>query len=370
MIRIDVENLRLPRKRRRHASSTRLWREWCFLRVVLRHFAVRFAWMAGTLLVGAMVFQACDSSHKPDFLQSLYFTWGLVFGELPAEFPPSLPLRIVFFLTPVVGITLILEGIVDFSLTLRDRRRHERSWCMSMARDLNNHIVLVGFGKLGYQTYRLLRRLGEAVVIIERDSASQFLEEARRDGTPIFIGDARREAMLHDANLRSAQSIIIATDDDLANLEIALDARRIAPRIRVVLRMFDQNMAEKIRHGFGIPAVMSQSAISAPMFAMSALDRGVENSFIVDNQLVIMQSWNVRGGGPLDGKTVADVLRTFNFSVVRRRNPAGLAELFPAPDVRLEAGDELVVQGSLAALDALSERSRGQIQPTASEMTA
>jgi voltage-gated potassium channel Kch len=98
--------------------------------------------------------------------------------------------------------------------------------------------------------YHLLRELGQRVVVIERDERAQFLEDVRRDGAPLLLGDARREAFLADAGITRARSIVLATDNDIANLEVALDARRLNPTIRVVLRLFDPNMAEKVREGF------------------------------------------------------------------------------------------------------------------------
>ncbi|NJL18652.1 MAG: hypothetical protein HC938_17335 [Nitrospira sp.] len=40
--------------------------------------------------------------------------------------------------------------------------------------------------------------------------------------------------------------IVIATNDDMANLEVALDARRLNPKIRVLMRLYDQQIAAKI----------------------------------------------------------------------------------------------------------------------------
>ncbi|PJF24743.1 MAG: hypothetical protein CUN53_16300, partial [Phototrophicales bacterium] len=59
-----------------------------------------------------------------------------------------------------------------------------------------------GFGKLGYRIFLVLRKLGEPVVVIERDAHNQFLEEVRRDGSPLLVGDARREALLAAAACR------------------------------------------------------------------------------------------------------------------------------------------------------------------------
>ena len=90
-----------------------------------------------------------------------------------------------------------------------------------MADSMSNHIVLAGLGRLGFRTFSMLRRIGENVVVIEHDEHAQFLEEVRRDGSPLFIGDARRESYLEEAGIQKAKSIVIATNDDLANLEIA-----------------------------------------------------------------------------------------------------------------------------------------------------
>ena len=53
----------------------------------------------------------------------------------------------MFFLIPILGLTVIIEGIIDFALMMRDRRRYERSWCIMLASSFKDHVVLVGFGR-------------------------------------------------------------------------------------------------------------------------------------------------------------------------------------------------------------------------------
>lgn len=233
-----------------------------------------------------------------------------------------------------------------------------------MAQSMSDHIVLVGMGRLGYRTYRLLRRLNQAVVVIERQADDQFLDVVRADGAPLLIADARRDTVLAEANVANARSIICATNDDLTNLEVALDARRMNPKIRVVLRMFDQTMADKVREGFNIRTAMSQAALSAPAFAMAAMDPSIANTFAVDDELLIMQRWAIRRESPLLGRTVADLLNEYQFCTVRRQTPGGAVQLFPPANTRFEAGDELVVQGTFAALVELRRRGVALAQVT------
>ncbi len=343
----------------RHAS--RLWREWCFVRVAFRHFRVRFLLMTLILVGGGVILRLLDERHNASLLEAIYHTWAMVFGEMPADYPRSTMLQVLFFLVPILGITVIIEGVIDFALMLRDRRRFERSWCIMLANSYRDHIVLVGLGRLGYRTFLLLRKMGEAVVVIERDEQNQFLEDVRRDGSPLFVGDARREALLEDANIASAKSIVLATNDDMANLEIALDARQINATLRVVLRMFDQNMADKVGGGFDIHMAMSQSAISAPSFATSAVEPSIVTSSIVHGHLVVMQRWLVREAGPLAGMTLQEVVERFRVNVVEYRRAGDEPELIPPLSITLALGDAVVVQAPYEHIAQLRDEALGPL---------
>lgn len=357
MTTLHIDNLIVPRKRRLCADS-RLWREWCFFLAMFKHFRGRLLLMGLLLLFGALAFRHLEPEKERTLLEAMHCVWALIFAELPEEFPRgSISLQILFFAIPIFGLTVILESIVNFALILRDRRRAEQYWCQTMAAHYSDHVILVGLGKLGYRTFLLLRKLGEAVVVIERNPDNQFLEEVRRDGAPLFIRDARREAVLLEAGVEKARSIVCAMDDDMANLEVGLDARRFAPHIRVVLRVFDQNIADKLRDGLNIHTAVSQSAISAPVFAMAAVDPTILNTQVVDDRLVVMQRWQVREKGPLCERTVADVLETYGFGIVEHHPQNGPPRLYPPPSTRLRDGDRLIVQGPYEALEQLRRES-------------
>lgn len=320
----------------------RVRREWAFLRAVFGRLWPRLAIIAVVPLLGGWAFAAAMPGLG--FVRSVYCAFGLIFGESPVPFPDSGWLRVLFFLIPLLGLTVIIESIVEFSHILRDRRRSEQSWSRVMAEAMHDHVVLVGLGKLGVRTFLLLRKLGVPVCIVEQNPQNEFLDEIRREGSPFIVGDARREALIEQAGIARARAVVIATNNDLANLEIALDARRLAPNIRVVLRMFDQALADKVAQISNIKVAMSQSSISAPAFATAAIEPSVVATAVIDNRLVMMQRWTLRPGGPLDGLTVADALEKFSISVVERR-AGNAAAPFPGPSTRLAPGDQLIVQG-------------------------
>lgn len=317
---------------------------------MLRHRGASFAFLLLVLVLGGLGFQYLEPEERFSLPRAMFRTWSLIFGEAPDPYPESIVLQTMFFVMPVLGVTVFLEAIVEISQMLRDRTKGEREWCRIMAGSMKGHVVLIGLGRLGWRIYAILRDLGHEVVVIERNPENSFLDDVRRDGAPLFLGDARREQWLVDANVKDARSIVIASDDDLANLEIALDARRINPKVHVVMRMFDPNMAEKVRDGFQIERTFSASSIAAPAFATAALERTIEGSLVVDDEIIVTQRWTVRKGDELDGRTVGELAEARSIGVLERSTPAGDRRFFPGPSTKLTAGDELVVQGTLATL--------------------
>ncbi|MBN2194293.1 MAG: NAD-binding protein [Polyangiaceae bacterium] len=339
-----VERLKLPRSRR-SVLSWALWREWCFAKALGRRLGLRLVVFVVLLLVGGLLFRHYEPDRVSSYVQAVYFSLSLVFGEPPEEFPSVVVLQALFFVLPLLGLTVLIESVVEVANVLRDRRSNDRVWSEIMAESLSNHVVLVGLGRVGYRTYRALHGLGVPLVVIDVNKDGEFLSDVRRDGTPIIIGDARREALLITAGVERAAAILAATNDDLANLEVVLDAKQRNPGIRVVIRMFDQNMADKVQAGFGIQAALSSTALSAPTFAAAAVVPHLVASSLLDDRLVLMVNRVIRDGESWCGRTLAELAEAHRIAFVRRTPPSGETQMFPPPSTKLGAGDVVVVEG-------------------------
>ena len=163
--------------------------------------------------------------------------------------------------------------------------------------------------------------------------------------------------MEDDLNVAKAKSIILATDDDLANLEMAMDARKANPEICVVLRMFDQELASKVRESFDIELAFSTAAQAAPLFATSSSDRSIVNSFYVGEQLLVVAKLQVSPNSELAGKRVRDLGREHQIFVLSQTH--GEREThFPTGDTEFRPGDQLVVQTVPATLKRLHQWNR------------
>jgi voltage-gated potassium channel len=339
-----IENLRVSR-RSIGGLRWRLFREWCLARALGRRLWRRLLVLGAIVLFGGGVFYVIPSTIPSSFSDAVYFAFGLIFGDHPASLPQHWVLRLMHFVLPVVGLGVVLEGIVETAAVVRDRRNSEHAWSIVMAESLSNHVILIGLGRVGYRTYLTLHRLGIPVVVIDFDDKAEFLSEVRRDGAPIIIGDARREALLDEANVKDARAIVLATNNDLVNLEVALDARQKKPNIRAVMRMFDQNMADKVHAGFDIRAVLSTAALAAPTFAAAAVVGNVIATTVLDDQLLVTVTTRVSRDGPWCCRSVGDVTAKHRLCILGHRHANAKMSLFPQPSVVLEPDDELVVQG-------------------------
>lgn len=276
-------------------------------------------------------------------LRSFYITYCLIFMEHLLEFPQHWLLQAFYFVLPPLGLVVILDGFARFGYHILRRDERGGQWMRALAKTYSGHVILCGLGKVGLRVLEQLLRLGEDVVVLEKDADSQNLAYAEKHGVPVLIGDGRQASVLEDLNVAQAKSIIAATDDDLANLEMALDARKAQPNIRVVMRMYDQELAQKIRESFDIHLAFSTSAVAAPLFATSSADRSIINSFYVGEQLLVVARLMVNPDSKLLGKRIGDIGSEHRIFFLAHERGAQKTH-FPSADIDFQPGDYLVVQ--------------------------
>ena len=291
------------------------------------------------------------AGQSPGYAEAIYATFSLIFFETLLPFPDEWYLQALFFIIPVVGLVAVADGILRFGTAVINKQARGQKWQVAMASTYSDHIIVCGTGKIGYRVTEELLKYGREVVAIEADENGRFIDKVRALGVPLIIGNARRSENIIKAGVQRADAIIPCTDDELANLDIALDAREINPNIKVVLRMFDSDLARRVEKGFGIHTAFSGSALAAPIFAAAALRLDIKHSFYVGEDLLNLSEMTIRPDSPLAGWTVTRFQKTYNLSVVFHRGDEH-DDLHPDPEQKLCVGDFLLV---LASLDTLRQ---------------
>ena len=312
------------------------------------------------LLLGTFILHfTYDPDHPLRWGAAFHITFKLMFFETVAEYPHHLLAQLIFILWPVLGAVLVVNGVVRFGTALFNRQERREAWQVAVASTYRNHIIVCGLGKVGYRVTLQLLKMQQEVVGVEQDPEGPFLERVRQERVPVLIGDARRREVLEKAGVPVASAVVACTEDDLTNLEIALEARELNPGIKVVMRMFDQQLAERVRRGFGIRTAFSTSALAAPAFAAAATRAAVEHSFYVDDVLLNVSRVTIAPGSPLVGKRVGEVEQELDLSIILHQGREGV-DLHPAGDLVLKERDQIVVFATLEALACLNQMNVGE----------
>jgi voltage-gated potassium channel Kch len=107
------------------------------------------------------------------------------------------------------------------------------------------HVVLAGLGQVGFRLAQRLIEHGVPVLAIERDLSAPCVRMARRAGIPVVIADAEDRETLELAGVARSAVVAAVTSDDLANVAIGLTASELAPRVPLVLRLGDGDVASE-----------------------------------------------------------------------------------------------------------------------------
>lgn len=133
--------------------------------------------------------------------------------------------------------------------------------------------MVCGLGRFGLRMVELLREQGIAVTVIsDGGTRADRLRRVEALGARGVPGDFRFGEVRELAGVSQARALILATSSDEANLETALDVRREAPGIRIVMRLDSDKLGARLERDFGIDAVLSPPVLAARLFSRAALE--------------------------------------------------------------------------------------------------
>jgi voltage-gated potassium channel Kch len=157
-------------------------------------------------------------------------------------------------------------------------------------------VVLVGNDGLGVRVLQDLCELGIKVTAVCASEQTPFARAARDARVSLIIGNPELEETLREAGIDEASACGLLVDSDLINLHVALELLELAPRARVVLRLFNISLAGAIHGLLGDVAVLSATELAAPAFVEAALRGSVGIELRAGDRQVAVQE--VDGGDP------------------------------------------------------------------------
>jgi Trk K+ transport system NAD-binding subunit len=229
------------------------------------------------------------------------------------------------------------------------RRRREKEWTRVMVSTYRDHVIIAGLGALGIRVLEQLIAAGVSVVCLEAQRHNRFVSRAQELNVPVVIRDMKEDQALIDCGVEHARCIVIGTRDAIANLEVAMDAKRMNPKIRVVMRAFDEQIATKITEAMDVDVAFSSSTLAAPMVTAMAMQSNGSGGAKVLSSMMIAGVCHVVAEVPaspaLLGKRIDDIEQAHAMKVLSRTT-AGTNQSPPPGDAVVTAGDALIIHVS------------------------
>lgn len=313
--------------------------------------AVAFVILGGSL--GYYILYRGEAS----FVDSLYMTiislTTVGFGEvLPVTGNPGAQVFTMVLIT--FGMGVILYGISMLTALLIEGELSgilRRKQMEKQIGRLREHYIVCGGGETGRPLIAELIKNRVQVVLLEIDEAN--IQKCRRMDELFYIqGDATEDQNLIDAGIQQAAGILICTPSDKDNLYVTMTARMLNRKIRIISRMINDKIREKLIKA-GANSVVSPNSIGAlrmasEMIRPAAVDfldsmlRSNRGNLRINQVTVSNQSGRV-------GQSIAEsgIKDKFNLLVLGARDEDGEILFNPPLNLTLRAGMTLVVMGEV-----------------------
>ncbi|GAA4363404.1 potassium channel protein [Hymenobacter saemangeumensis] len=225
------------------------------------------------------------------------------------------------------------------------------------------HVIVCGFGRNGSKAFHELRQGGTECVVVEQDENLLRIEVQNSGGGRVaaIFGDATDEAVLRQAGVLRARALITALPKDADNVFVALTAREMNPKLKIIARASSRSSVSKL-HSAGADSVVMPDEIGGSHMANLVIRpeviRFLDMISGLDPEKLRLEEMPVVEMRPaLQGQSIRelDIRSRVGATVIALRLHHGELVVSPAADVRPAPGDVLLLLGTEAQIARLVE---------------
>ncbi|MFB6175625.1 MAG: TrkA family potassium uptake protein [Halobaculum sp.] len=198
-------------------------------------------------------------------------------------------------------------------------------------------LVIVGGGRVGLRTARILSVEGHDVVVIESDT--EKAESAESRGFTVVRGDASNPSVLEEADIGSADAVAGLTGDPKVDFEICMEAKEYG--CRTVMRL-SEDIREEIYDEYEekVDEVIYPERLGAAG-AKTALLGGSFNAIAELTENLQLTTVEITDDAPIVGRRVNDIEVDGVRIYAHGRERESLT--IPMPGTEIEAGDRIAL---------------------------
>lgn len=219
---------------------------------------------------------------------------------------------------------------------------------------LQDHTIVCGFGRMGRMVCNELAAHSEQMVVIDNDA--ERLAEAKSMGYLGCNGDASEEEILQGVGIAKAKNLVSALSSDADNVYIALTARNLNSKLKIIARGEYPSTRKKLLQAGAdrvvLPAAIGAKRIAA-MIARPFTAEMLETVIGDQNVGIEIDEFTIPADSRLAGKTVqqAEIRSKYNLLVVAVRSKDGQMRVNPNENTSLGVGDTVILLGEKDEVD-------------------
>jgi voltage-gated potassium channel len=191
--------------------------------------------MLVVILLATLAYMGAGWSFSDASYMVLLTIYTVGYGEVhPISTPYLHGVTVALMILGCTGMILLTGALVQF-LTITQLQQILGGRRVKAEIDkLENHVIVIGFGRIGVMLAKELKAGGAPFVILEQNETRAA--EVRALGHLCLVGDATSETALYDAGIARARTLASVLPNDAANVFITLSARALNPIIEIIAR--------------------------------------------------------------------------------------------------------------------------------------
>ena len=248
--------------------------------------------------------------------------------------------------------------------------------------DLENHLIMCGFGTVGHSIAHVMQQYSIPFVVIESNAA--HLDELDESGLRYIYGDATNTMILEKAGIEKAKTLVVSVRDHLSAGTIINTALEKNEAIKIVSRARNQKEAEYVKSAGAHAVIQAEFETSIEFTKQTLMGLGINveeikevltsleerrysileaasNEEEVARALPFPQGeyltvWVRVNDESISNKSIQQIDFRGNTGctiVAVRRGSENVP--YPAPSFVLQHGDELCVVGSTGQIESISD---------------
>ena len=198
------------------------------------------------IIFGTVGFVHSEGLNLLDAIWYSVMTLTTVGFHVPNNFSAEGKIITIFLM--LFGVGAVLYGLTALALEIFSGnigKEYKINIIKKRMKNLENHIIICGFGRNGRQAARKLILHKKPFVIIDKKPLENRDDEF---ADTIFIhGNAIEDEVLKQACIEKAVGIIASLPSDADNLFIVISSKELNPNIKVISRASNSNTIKKLK---------------------------------------------------------------------------------------------------------------------------